>query len=156
VQPIAPTALMITMLAATFVVDGATDFWTLAREVVAHTRMQLARGDGHLFFNLYALDRAVAEADGPARFNKMVMATPQGSSVSNVGRVPLVEADPAVEAISFALCPMPYQSVFTSVTTYADRMHINLAYDAGKQPDASAQACADGMRDLLLAAARGA
>ena len=120
VPPIAPTGLYITILGASFALGPSTTFWNLAREVPALMRMRLTRGDGHLFFSLYGLDRAPADADALARFDKMVLATPQGSTVSNVGRVPVVEADPAVEAISFALCPMPYQSVFTSVSTYAD------------------------------------
>lgn len=155
-QPVAPTALLVTMLAASFAVGGDTGLWSLAREVTAHTRMQLARGDGHLFFCLYGVDGALADAAGLARFNKMVMATPHGSCVSNVGPVPAVAADPAVEAISFALCPMPYQSVFTSVTTYAGRLLLNVAYDAGKQDHATAQACADGLVELLQAAAQAA
>ncbi len=155
-QPVAPTALLVTMLAASFAVGGATDFWSLAREVTAHTRMQLARGDGHLFFCLYGVDGAVADAAGLARFNKMVMASPHGSCVSNVGRVPAVAADPAVEAISFALCPMPYQTLFTSVTTYADQLLINVAYDAGKQADADAQACVASLGELLRSAGEGA
>jgi NRPS condensation-like uncharacterized protein len=155
VPPIAPTGLYITILGASFALAPSTTFWDLAREVPALMRMQLERGDGHLFFSLYGLDRAPADVDALARFDKMVLATPQGSTVSNVGRVPVVEADPAVEAISFALCPMPYQSVFTSVSTYADQLIVNLVYDAGKQDDAIAQACADSMREQLLAAARG-
>lgn len=152
-QPVAPTALLVTMLAASFMVGADTDFWSLAREVTAHTRKQLARGDGHLFFCLYGVDGAVADAAGLARFNKMVMASPHGSCVSNVGRVP-VAADPAVEAISFALCPMPYQTLFTAVTTYADQLLINVAYDEGKQAAADAQACVESLGNLLREAAQ--
>ncbi len=152
-QPLAPTALYVTMLAANFAVDGATEFWALAREIVTHTRMQLARGDGHLFFSLYGLDSAVAEPGGEASLHKKVMASPQGSSVSNVGNVAPVAADPAVQAISFALCPLPYQSVFSSVSTYAGRLIVNLVYDAGKHDEKIARKSAEAMREHLLTAA---
>jgi hypothetical protein len=155
-QPAAPTALYVTMFGASFAVDAATGFWALAREFTTLARTQLARGDGHLFFSLYGLDRAVTEPGGEARVHKMVLATPQGSTVSNVGRVPAVESDPAVQAISFALCPMPYQSLFSAASTYAGRLFVNLAYDAGKQAESTAWACADAMRELLRAAVRAA
>lgn len=150
---VAPTGLYITMIAATFAVDASTSFWDLAREVTTHSRRQLARGDGHLFFSLYDVDRLVTESDGLARFTKLVMATPPGSSVSNVGRVAAVADDLAVDAISFALCPMPYQAVFSSVSTYADQLIINVAYDAGKLADATANALANAMHPRLQAAA---
>jgi len=70
VQPIAPTCLYVTLLGASFVLDPSTTFWDLVRGAPAHTRTQLARGDGHLFFSLYGLDRAVADADALARFGK--------------------------------------------------------------------------------------
>ncbi len=151
---VAPTGLYITMIAATFAVDGTTGLWDLAREVTTHSRRQLARGDGHLFFSLYDLDRLVLESDGLARFTKRVMATPHGSSVSNVGRIAAEESDLAVDAISFVLCPMPYQAVFSSVSTYADQLIINVAYDAGKLADATATALANAMHARLLAGAQ--
>ncbi len=83
----------------------------------------------------------------------MVLAAPQGSSVSNVGRVAPVKADPAVETVSLALRPMTHQSTFSSLSTCAGRLIINVAYAAGKQADAAAQAAALAMRERLVAAA---
>jgi len=152
-QPTAPTGLYIALIYASYEVDRATALWNLAGEVTSYTRQQLARGDGHAFFTLYGLDRVLAEPEGMTRFTKMVLSTPQGLSVSNVGRVPSVESDPEVDAISFVLCPMPYQSVFSSISTYADRLIINTVYDAGKLADETAQALTNGVHELLLAAA---
>ncbi|HLA34668.1 MAG TPA: condensation domain-containing protein [Rhodocyclaceae bacterium] len=152
VQPATPTGLYVSLISAAFVLDAATDLWALAREIVAQTRRQLARGEGHLFFSMYGLEEQPYVQDRLPRFTKTLLSLWQNSMVSNIGAVPPLDFDPAVEAISFALCPMPYQTVFNAVSTYRDRLICNLGYDAGKIEAASAQRIADDMRERLLAA----
>jgi NRPS condensation-like uncharacterized protein len=152
-QPIAPTALCISLISVTFVLDSNTDFWVLARAVVAQTRRQLARGEGHIFFNLYGLDGAPVAPDRMARFTKIILSTWQNTMVSNIGKIAAIDSDPAVDAISFALCPMPYQTLFNSVSTYKDKLLLNIGYDAGKLSDETAMELAAGTRDALREAA---
>jgi hypothetical protein len=83
------------------------------------------------------------------RFAKSILATWQNTMVSNVGRVAAIDSDPAVDAISFALCPMPYQTLFNAVSTYKDKLLLNVGYDAGKLADGIAMELAAGMRDAL-------
>ncbi len=152
-QPVAPTALCTSLISAAFVLDSSTDFWALARDVMVQTRKQLARGEGHLFFNMYGLDGAPVGPERMERFSKIILSTWQNTMVSNIGTVAAIASDPAVEAISFALCPMPYQTLFNAVSTYQDRLMLNLGYDAGKLSEETAAELAAGMRDALQAAA---
>lgn len=152
-QPVAPTALCVSLISAAFALDSNTGLWALAREVVAQTREQLARGEGHLFFSLYGLDNAPIGPERVARFSKALLSTWQNTMVSNVGSVATIESDPAIEAVSFALCPMPYQTLFNAVSTYKGRMLLNVGYDAGKVSEATATALAGAIRDALAEAA---
>jgi NRPS condensation-like uncharacterized protein len=152
IQPAAPTGLYVTLISASFAVEPSTDLWQLAREVVLQTRLQLARGEGHLFFSLYGLDQVPLVPDNEARFMKALLASLNHTMVSNIGRVPAVESDPDVEAISFALCPMPYQLLFSAVSTYRDSLIVNVNFDAGKLDEPTASALADAMRRILVAA----
>jgi NRPS condensation-like uncharacterized protein len=153
VQPIAPTALCVSLISAAFALDSNTDPWALARDVIVQTRRQLARGEGHIFFNLYGLNGAPVAPDRMARFRNIILSTWQNTMVSNIGKVATIGSDPAVDAISFALCPMPYQTLFNAVSTYEDRLILNLGYDAGKLSDETATLLAAGMRDTLREAA---
>jgi NRPS condensation-like uncharacterized protein len=152
-QPSTPAALCVSLISAAFALDASTDFWALAREVVAQTRRQLDRGEGHLFFNLYGLDGGPIAPDRMARFAKSILATWQNTMVSNVGRLAAIDSDPAVDAISFALCPMPYQTLFNAVSTYKDKLLLNVGYDASKLSRDIAIELATGMRDALQEAA---
>jgi len=153
-QPITPVALYASLISAAFAVDAGTDFWVLARDVIAQARRQMDRGEGHIFFQLYGLDGAPVKPDRLEQFTKIILSTWQNTMVSNVGDIPAIDSDPAVDAISFALCPMPYQTLFTSVSTYRGRLLLNIGYDAGKVPDADAAKVAAGVHDALQEAAR--
>lgn len=152
-QPIAPVALYASLISAAFAVDTNTDFWALAREVVTQTRRQLERGEGHIFFQLYGLDGTPVMPDRMEPFARLLLSTWQNTMVSNVGNVEAIDSEPEVDAISFALCPMPYQTLFTSVSTYRGRLLLNIGYDAGKVSDAIAAKVAAGVRTALQEAA---
>ncbi len=153
VQPVAPTALCVSLISAAYALDSTTDLWTLAREVMTQTRKQLARGDGHLFFNMYGLDGAPVGPDRIARFGKNILSTWQNTMVSNIGTVATIDSDPAVEAISFALCPMPYQTLFNAASTYKGSLMLNLGYDAARVSEETATVLAGAMDDALREAA---
>lgn len=152
-QPATPIGFYTSLLSASLALDPHTDFWDLARRVVTQTRRQIARGEGHLFYNLYGLDGGTISPDRMARFGKAVLSSWQNTMVSNIGVVASVDNDPAVEAISFALCPMPYQVLFNAVSTYKGQLILNVGYDAGKLQPETAHMLTTAMQELLLAAA---
>ncbi len=152
-QPANPIGFYTSLLSASLALDADTDFWDLARRVVTQTRRQIARGEGHLFYNLYGLDGGTISPDRMARFGKAVLSSWQNTMVSNIGAVASVDSDPAVEAISFALCPVPYQVLFNAVSTYKDRLILNVGYDAGKLQPETAHTLTSAIQELLLAAA---
>ena len=152
VQPVTPTGLFVSLIAGTFMVSPDTDVWALAREVITQTRLQLARGEGHLLFNLYGLDGSLIAPSHLASFRKKALASLPNTMISNVGAIAEVTDDPAVEAISFALCPMPYQTLFTAASSYKDQLILNVGFDAERLTEGNAQALVAGIRDVLLTA----
>lgn len=152
-QPATPIGFYTSLISASLALDADTDFWDLARRVVTQTRRQIARGEGHLFYNLYGLDGGTISPDRMARFGKAVLSSWQNTMVSNIGVVVSVDSDPAVEAISFALCPMPYQVLFNAVSTYKGQLILNVGYDAGKLQPETAHTLTTAIQELLLAAA---
>ena len=152
VQPVTPTGLFVSLIAGTYLVSADTDLWALAREVITQTRLQLARGEGHLLFNLYGLDGSLIAPSHLAPFRKKALASLPNTMISNVGAVAEVADDPAVDAISFALCPMPYQTLFTAASSYKNQLILNVGFDAQRLSEANAHALVDGIRTLLLAA----
>ncbi len=151
-QPATPGGLYVSLLSGSFVVGNDTALWDLAREIVAHTRIQLERGEGHLFFSMYGLEEQPVTPSRMPHFAKALLSSWQNTMVSNVGRIADTPDDPAVEAISFALCPMPYQTVFNAVSTYQDSLILNIGYDAAKLDTSIAGAFASNLCEKLLTA----
>lgn len=144
--------LYVTLLFATYQVGGGQTFWELAREVSADLKRQLARGDGHLLFSHVQPQAFAPTAEGIAAFSSLMLASPQSSMISNIGVVDTVTEKAKVEAISFVLCPMPYQMVFSAVSTYAGRLLINMAYDGAKLEEAKAVQLAQWLKEALMTA----
>ena len=152
VPPTSPTGMFASIVSATFALDTDTDFWALAQQIVTQTRTQLARGEGHLFFSMFGLNGAPVMPEHQLPLTQKVMASLPNTMISNVGVVATISADPAVTAISFALCPMPYQSLFTAASTYQGCLVLNVGFDAARLSPAHAQALATGIQSRLLAA----
>ena len=153
VQPVSPTGLFVSLISGTYMVGADTPVWTLARDVMVQTRLQIARGEGHLLFNLYGLDGSPVPPAFMEPFRKKALASLPNTMVSNVGPIATVLDDPAVQAISFALCPMPYQTLFTAASTYKGQLILNIGFDAARLTEPNARTLADGIREILLAAA---
>ena len=149
VQPATPTGLFVSLISATFSVSTASDFWQLARDVVLQTRLQIGRGEGHLLFNLFGLDGSPVLPEQLDAFKKKTLASLPNTMVSNVGAIAAVADDPAVESISFALCPMPYQTLFTAASSYQDQLILNVGFDAARLTESNARALAQHMQHLL-------
>lgn len=153
--PMSPTGLFVSLISATFSISTDTDLWDLAREVIIQTRLQIARGEGHLFFNMYGLDGTPVLPDRLASFKKKALASLPNTMVSNIGPIDTVVDDPAIESISFALCPMPYQTLFTAASTYEGQLLLNMGFDAARLTQTNAQALAQGISELLHTAVAG-
>jgi len=149
----APTGLFVSIVSATFAVSASTPLWPLAQDIVRQTRLQISRGEGHLFFNMFGLDGTAVQPGHMAAFQKKLQASLHNTMVSNVGPVATVPDDPAVDAISFALCPMPYQALFTAASTYQGQLILNVGFDAEKLAPATAQTLVQHIHSQLLTAA---
>ena len=150
---VSPTGLYVSIVSNTFSVDSETPFWELARDIISQTRRQLARGEGHLFFNMFGLNGTPVTPEHTAPLTQKVMASQPNTMVSNVGPIASVTTDPAVTAISFALCPMPYQTLFTAASTYQGQLVLNVGYDAARLTESAAKTLAGAIEKSLLNAA---
>lgn len=153
VPPASPTGLFVSLISATFSVRSDTDLWQLARDVITQTRLQIARGEGHLLFHLFGLDGTPVLPERLASFRQKTLASLPNTMVSNVGAIATVVEDPAVEAISFALCPMPYQTLFTAASSYQDQLVLNVGFDADRLSQANARALCQHIETLLTSMA---
>jgi hypothetical protein len=152
VPSVSPTGLYVSIVSSTFSVDASTGFWDLSRDIITQTKLQLARGEGHLFFNMFGLDGTAVMPERAPPFHQKVLASLPNTMVSNVGAIASVTEDPAVTAISFALCPMPYQTLFTAASTYQGQLVLNVGYDSARLSDADAQTLVHSISGCLNAA----
>jgi NRPS condensation-like uncharacterized protein len=153
--PASPAGLFVSIISATFPVDAQTQVWPLAQDIVRQTRLQISRGEGHLFYNMFGLDGAPVLPERMAGFHKKLQSSLHNTMISNVGQVADIEDDPAVEAISFALCPMPYQALFTAASTYRGQLILNVGFDAAKLAPSDAQTLTERIHEVLHLATRG-
>jgi NRPS condensation-like uncharacterized protein len=142
--------LFVTILNSTYLVGGEQSFWELARQVSSDLRRQLERGDGHLMFEQAKPELIPPSAAGIGEFANAISNTPHSSMISNIGLVERVDQALKVEAISFVLCPTPFQIVFSAVSTFNGRLIINVAYDEAKLSSENALQLAQWMRQALL------
>jgi hypothetical protein len=102
---------------------------------------------------MFGLNGTPVTPEHTAPLTQKVMASQPNTMVSNVGAIASVTNDPAVTAISFALCPMPYQTLFTAASTYQGQLVLNVGYDAARLTDSAANALASAIKNCLLSAA---
>jgi NRPS condensation-like uncharacterized protein len=145
-----PTGFFTSLISNTFQISQDTDAWELARQVITQTRLQIARGEGHLLYHLYGLDGSPVPPQAMEPFRKKALASLPNTMISNVGAIAPVADDPAVQAISFALCPMPYQTLFTAASSYNGCLLLNVGHDAARVTPATAQALVQAMHDTLV------
>ncbi|MBK8971594.1 MAG: hypothetical protein IPM37_09585 [Hahellaceae bacterium] len=143
--------LYISMLSLNVPVDPGTDPFELARYITQTTRQQLERGDGHLLYHLYQPLSFTADETSVAQFCQQVEKAHPNSLISNLGRLDTLPGDTAfaVNRMAFALCPMPSQLLFNAVTTYQGQLIMNLNFDLGRTPEATAQAIHHHMQTLF-------
>lgn len=142
-----------TLLRSTFRVEEDTPFWDLARNIGSDLRRRLERGDGHLTYASLPLDRIGPSGPAFEAFAGSLDKMPAGSNVSNIGRVEPLTDCPEVEAISFALCAMPKHLASLNVSSYRDRLTVNMTFDAAKLAPELAERLAEDVEAQLRAAA---
>lgn len=147
--PTSPTGFFTSLISGTFQISPDTELWALAREIITQTRTQIARGEGHLLYHLYGLDGSPVPPQALELFRKKVLASLPNTMISNVGAIAPVPDDPAVQTMSFALCPMPYQTLFTAASSYSGALVLNVGYDAARLSEATAQALVQHIQQAL-------
>lgn len=76
---------------------------------------------------------------------------PQASLLSNVGIIPVLASDEIkVKELSFTVHPALTQTVFTTVTTYENRMAININYDKNRWKEGDISQFAYSFRKNIL------
>ncbi|MBK6616492.1 hypothetical protein [Ottowia sp.] len=149
-----PTQLYASNVFSTYGIDGDTSLWPLARQVMARTREQIRRGDGHYFYSAKSVAQAIRSPMEASLFNEVVATALQGSVMSAVGKLEAPGRDASVESISFAIAPSVQNAVFSAASTFAGCMTINMVYDEGNLVEGTVPALAEAMKSLLVGAAR--
>lgn len=150
--PVSPTGLFVAIVSSNHRIDPDTSVWALAREIRDQMQCQLARGEAHLFYALYGLDGTPLSAEQTAALKQKILASLPHTMVSNIGRVTPVSDDPLLRNLSFALFPMPYQSLFTAASTFHDQLTLNIGFNANRLAS-QADRLIDALRLNLLNAA---
>ncbi len=134
-------------------VEPHASIWELARSISEGIRKQVQRGDAHLLYQILAPLLALpATSEGIKAFAQAMLQSPQASLVSNIGRLAPFPDNPIirVKQLSFALCPMPYQPLFTAVSTYEGTLILNINWDAHRLDDTVAHKLIHHIQQLLL------
>lgn len=147
-----PIGLHVAIVSSSHRIEADTPLWALAREIRAHLQTQIGRGEAHLFYELYGLDRVAPTLEQAQTLKKKLPASPPHTMVSNVGAIAPASADPLLRNLSFALFPMPYQSLFTAASSYQDRLTLNIGFNAARLGD-HAPVLIEALRQNLLRAA---
>jgi hypothetical protein len=118
----------------------------LGRRVSEQTRREVARGESHLFYRFARAGAFAATDDGIDQFADWMATTPQNIAVSNVGVIDHV-GDPAwVRSLTVLLSPSPNQVAFVSVTTYRDRLVMNVMTDRAKLSEDVSEHLVEGIK----------
>lgn len=117
------------LLTSAFNVTSSSDFWSIAQQANKELHSQIHRDDPAYYYQLIRPELIPCNEAGLDGFTRATLRSPANSLISNLGILsPGVNND--VQRISFALCPMPFQPLFTAVTHFRGKLQINITYDA--------------------------
>jgi hypothetical protein len=117
----------------------------LGRRVSEQTLREVTRGESHLFYRLARANAFAANDHGIGTFADWMATTPQNVGLSNIGVVDDT-GDPAwVSSISVSLSTSSNQVAFVVVSTYRDRLVMNVVTDRAKLPDDLAERLVEGI-----------
>ena len=138
-----------TLLSSVYRLTPESDFWSLAQQADEELHQQLQRDDAAFFYQFIRPELIPFTDEVMTEFNTATLRTAPQTLISNLGVVaPSANSD--VQRISFALCPMPFQPLFTAVTHYKGKLHLNITYDSVRLDDQSAQQVAEGILQQLI------
>lgn len=137
------------LLSSTYRIDQSTEFWPLAQQASQEIKMQIARGDASHFYHIAQADKLRLTPEMMTQFELQTLKTTPQSLISNIGVLPDIGLD-YVRQLSFALCPMPFQPLFTAVTCYKNALRLNITYDQTQIKSQTAQILADAIQHQLL------
>lgn len=138
-----------TLLSSVYRLTPESDFWSLAQQADKELHQQLQRDDAAFFYQFIRPELIPCTDEVMAEFSTATLRSAPQTLISNLGIV-TPSANPDVQRMSFALCPMPFQPLFTSVTHYKGRLHLNITYDSSRLDDQSAQQVAEGIVQQLI------
>lgn len=124
--------LAIGLLTTPYAVRGGDHDVGLAREVSEQTSHELDRGESHLFYRIARAAGYAPTDEGLNAFAAAIDAAPQNLGLSNLGVVPSNDDPRWLRSLSFALSTSPNQVAFIAVTTYGDRLVLNIATDGAR------------------------
>lgn len=137
------------LLSASYRIEPQTEFWSLAQQATQEIQQQLKRGDANHFYHLTGTEQLAFLPEVMTAFKAQILKTAPQSLISNIGVLPDMAFDP-VQQLSFALCPMPFQPIFTAVTCYKGRLRLNITYDKAVLSDEIARTLAARIKASLL------
>lgn len=150
--------LYIATLTTVHEVAAEPDFWALAIDIRSQLKGILQSGDADLVHSIYRDDTLFPRNKTGARMVHAIVAlAPPSSMLTNIGKVDkLTLANGAsVDSVAFAVTGPTLHPICITATSYADRMYMNLVYDALKLSESQAQRVAKSVRRYLELAARG-
>ncbi|MAC47490.1 MAG: hypothetical protein CMI12_11655 [Oceanospirillum sp.] len=138
-----------TLLSSVYRLTPESDFWSLVQQADKELHQQLQRDDAAFFYQFIRPELIPCTDEVMAEFSTATLRSAPQTLISNLGIVtPSANSD--VQRISFALCPMPFQPLFTAVTHYKGKLHLNITYDRSRLDDQSAQQVAEGILQQLI------
>ncbi|TGK01639.1 condensation protein [Leptospira semungkisensis] len=118
----------------TTIVDLRDSFQEKAMTVIKDIKARLAKREGRAFYELLPPPEQFLEReDGMRVFNSLMIRNPQSSVISNVGIIPDLNIEGLkVKELSFTVHPALTQKLFTTVTTFENKMTINMNFDRSR------------------------
>ncbi|TGN03473.1 phthiocerol/phthiodiolone dimycocerosyl transferase family protein [Leptospira dzoumogneensis] len=151
-HPVPDSALGLYISLFTTPVNIRDPFDIKAKAIMNDVRARIGRREGRAFYELLPpSEQFLEKEDGLKLFQLLMNRNPQSSLLSNVGIIPVLASDEIkVKELSFTVHPALTQTIFTTVTTYENRMAININYDKNRWKEADISQFAYSFRKNIL------
>lgn len=137
------------LVSSAYRIGSNTDFWSLAQQASKEIKLQLERGDASHFYHLAGTTDIPLLPEAMAQFKVQILKSAPQSLISNIGVIPDTGLD-YVQQLSFALCPIPSQPIFTAVTSYKGVLRLNITHDQSQTQPEVIQLLVENMKQRLL------
>lgn len=136
------------LLSAVYQITPDSDFWSVAKTADGELHRQIQRDDAARFYQLMRPELIPCTDAALDNFSSAILRTPANTLISNLGVLKPSPKDD-VDRISFALCPMPFQPLFTAATHYKGKLQLNITYDRTRIDCNTAHSITDRMFEQL-------